>query len=70
MTTIRDETILLMLTTTRLRRNELFNLTSEDMDFDRRMISPTKDSRTKRTYLTFYNEEAENYLEKYLNKGD
>lgn len=70
MDSIRDKTALLMFATTGLRRNELFSLTKEDIDFDKRMIVPGKNSRTKRTYVTFYSEEAEKHLEEYLNEKD
>ncbi|KXA92138.1 hypothetical protein AKJ66_04640, partial [candidate division MSBL1 archaeon SCGC-AAA259E22] len=70
MTKIRDKTVLLMFATTGLRRNELFGLTRENIDFDRRMVTPDENSRTKRTYVTFYNQEAENHLEKHLDKKD
>lgn len=68
--TLRDETSELMLATTGLRRNELFHLTLDDIYPDKRMIIPGKSSRTKRTYVTFYNEEAERHLKRYLNRND
>ncbi|KXA96806.1 hypothetical protein AKJ37_04325 [candidate division MSBL1 archaeon SCGC-AAA259I09] len=70
MDSLRDKTILLMFATTGLRRNELFNLTRAHIDFDKRMITPNENSRTKRTYVTFYNREAENHLEEHLDKKD
>lgn len=66
MSSLRDIMILLMFATAGLRRNELFGLTKENIDFNKRMITPNKNPRTKRTYVTFYNEEAESHLEKYL----
>ncbi len=53
MESLRDKTVLLMFATTGLRRNELFNLTKEDIDFEKRMVIPAKNPRTKRTYVTF-----------------
>ncbi|KXA88517.1 hypothetical protein AKJ62_04995, partial [candidate division MSBL1 archaeon SCGC-AAA259D14] len=68
--TLRDETSLLLFATTGLRRNELYHLTRDEVDLDKRMITPNKDSRTKKTYVTFYNEEAERHLEKYLDESE
>ncbi|KXB07323.1 hypothetical protein AKJ52_00505 [candidate division MSBL1 archaeon SCGC-AAA382C18] len=68
--TLRDKTILLMFATTGLRRNELMGLSEKNIDFAKRMVTPNKNSRTKRTYVTFYNNEAEDHLEKYLSEKD
>ncbi|MCC6019615.1 MAG: site-specific integrase [Candidatus Verstraetearchaeota archaeon] len=59
--------ILLLFATTGLRRKELFNLKIKDVDFEKRMVIPEKDSsRTKMSRITFYNDEAEEALRKYL----
>lgn len=39
----------------------------ENIDFEKRMMIPNKvPNETKHTYVTFYNEEAEKALQKYL----
>ena len=59
--------MVLMYATTGLRRDELLNLKRRNIDPGMRMIIPEKNgSRTKRTYVTFYNEEAAEILEKLL----
>jgi integrase len=59
--------MLLIYATTGLRRKEVMSLKIGDIDFKSRMIIPRKDaSRTKKTWITFYNEEAEKVLKDYL----
>lgn len=59
--------MVLMYATTGLRRDELLNLKRKNIDSGMRMIIPEKnDNRTKRTYVTFYNEEAAEILEELL----
>jgi integrase/recombinase XerD len=59
--------LFLIYSTTGLRRNEVLNLRIGDIDFEKRMIIPKgNSSRTKRTWITFYNDEAENALKEYL----
>ncbi|KYK37511.1 MAG: hypothetical protein AYK18_09855 [Theionarchaea archaeon DG-70] len=54
----------LLYATSGLRRNELFRLKRKNIDLQNRMIIPEDNgSRTKRTYVTFYNEEAAKLLE-------
>lgn len=38
----------------------------EDVDFETRCVKAKHDTRTKRAGVTFYNEECESYLKKYL----
>ncbi|RLF92549.1 hypothetical protein DRN52_07825, partial [Thermococci archaeon] len=57
----------LIYSTTGLRRKEILNLRVGDIDFEKRMIIPRESSsRTKRTWITFYNDEAEEALKRYL----
>ncbi|MEO0242806.1 MAG: tyrosine-type recombinase/integrase [candidate division WOR-3 bacterium] len=59
--------LLLIYSTTGLRRKEALNLKIGDIDFEKRMIIPKgSSSRTKRTWITFYNDEAEEALKNYL----
>jgi integrase len=61
------KTLFLIYATTGLRSREVLNLKIGDVDFERRMIVPRGGtSRTKRTWVTFYNEEAEEALREYL----
>lgn len=62
----REKAMFMLYATTGLRRNELLYLKKEDVDFPKRMIIPRKSSRTKNTWVTFYNEEAEAVLREYL----
>ena len=57
----------LLYATSGLRRNELLGLKREHIDLEKRMIIPGKQSsRTKRTYITFFNEEAAEVLKEIL----
>jgi integrase len=59
--------IFLIYATTGLRRKEVLNLRIGDIDFEKRMIIPRGEfSRTKGTWITFYNAEAEEALKEYL----
>jgi len=59
--------LFLIYSTTGLRRKEVLNLRIGDIDFEERMIIPKgSTSRTKRTWITFYNDEAEEALKEYL----
>ena len=66
---LKDEiarTMFLFYCTSGLRRKEVLGLAFEDVDFEQRMIVPRQRSRTKRTWVTFYNEETQDVLERYL----
>ena len=59
----------LLYATSGLRTNELTTLRMENIDFDKRMITPNTDGGgTKHAYLTFFNEEADACLRRYLEK--
>ena len=46
-----------------LRSGELLSLTMDDIDEDKRMLIPDRESSTKQSWVTFYNEEAAEALE-------
>ena len=65
--TARDKGLFLTYATSGLRRNEILCLEIGDVDFKNRMIRPRRNqSRTKHTWVSFFNEEAERALKRYL----
>jgi len=62
----RERAIFLLYATTGLRKTELLRLTFDEIDFETRCIRSKHSTRTKKAGITFYNEEAELYLNKYL----
>ena len=69
--TVLAKKLFLLYATSGLRRNEVLNLRYCDVDFNRRMITPLmKQSRTKHTWITFYNKEAEMVLNEHINTGE
>jgi integrase len=62
----KERALYLFYATTGLRRSEALNLTLEDVDFEKRCVKAKHDTRTKRAGVTFYNEECERYLKKYI----
>jgi integrase len=64
--TDKERAIYLFFATTGLRRSEVLNLTKDDVDFEMRCVKAKHDTKTKRAGVTFYNEECEVYLKKYL----
>ena len=52
------KTAFLFAATSGLRSSELCQLTMDDIDEDKQMLVPDKESSTKETWLTFYNDEA------------
>jgi integrase len=69
-TAARDKAAFLMLASSGLRRDELLDLKAEDVDFDKRMVIPSqRQSMTKQTWVSFYNEEAGQVLERYLHEN-
>lgn len=70
---IKYEATLLFKASSGLRTSEVTGLTVDDVDFEKRMVIPNHDSSTKRSYVTFYNSEAEKKLKELMpkrNKGD
>ncbi|KXB08027.1 hypothetical protein AKJ58_01110 [candidate division MSBL1 archaeon SCGC-AAA385D11] len=62
--TLEFKTAYLMLASSGMRRSELMSLTPEDIEFDSRMVTPNKRSATKGAWLTFYNAETEEHLDR------
>jgi integrase len=63
---LEEKALFLLIASSGLRRSEALNLKLEDVDFEKRMILPKHESKTKRSYITFYNDEAELILKKWL----
>jgi len=65
--TPRARALFLMYASTGLRKMELLSLRRDDIDWEKRMIIPNgHDGGTKRSWVTFFNEEAELALKEYL----
>lgn len=63
----KEKALFMLYATTGLRRDEILSLKPEDIDFDRRMITPDNHAgETKKSWVSFYNEEAEAVLKEYL----
>jgi integrase len=59
--------LFLLYATTGSRRDEVLSLKLENIDFEKRMITPNNhDGETKKPWVSFYNEEAEQALKEYL----
>ena len=65
--TPKEKALFLLYATSGLRREEILTLRPEDVDFEKRMITPKNHSgETKKSWVSFYNEEAELALNEYL----
>jgi len=65
--TAKEKALFMLYTTTGLRRDEILSLRPEDIDFSKRMITPNNhEGETKKSWVSFYNEEAEQVLKEYL----
>ena len=64
------EAAFLFAATSGLRSSELCQLTMDDIDEDKRMLVPDKESSTKETWVTFYNEEAAEAFEAFREERD
>ena len=63
----KEKTLFLLCATTGLRRDKILSLKPEDIDFGRRMITPKNhEGETKKSWVSFYNEEAATTLNEYL----
>jgi len=65
--TKKEKALFLLYATTGLRRDEILSLKLEDIDFEKRMVTPDNHcGETKKSWVSFYNEEAEQALNEYL----
>ena len=64
------QAIYLFIASTGLRKGELLSLQKENINWDTRCVITNHYTRTKRSGITFYNEEAETFLKKYLEGRD
>ncbi len=65
--TPKDKALFLLYATSGLRRQEILSLEPDDIDFEKRMIIPNNHLvETKKSWCSFYNEEAEQALNEYL----
>ena len=65
--TPKEKALFLLYATTGLRRDEIRSLRPEDIDFEKRMITPNNhEGETKKSWVSFYNDEAEQALKEYL----
>ena len=65
--TPKEKALFLLYATSGLRREEILTLTPEDVDFEKRMITPNNHfGETKKSWMSFYNEEAAAALKEYL----
>ena len=62
----RERAIFLLYAATGLRKTEFLKLTFDEVDFEMRCVGSKHNTRTKKAGITFFNEEAERYLNKYL----
>jgi integrase len=64
---IKERALFLFYATTGLRKNEALSLLKEDIDLEKRIVIPRKtESRTKRTWVSFFNDETRDVLKEYL----
>jgi integrase/recombinase XerD len=58
--TSKEKALFLLYATSGLRKEEILTLRFEDVDFEKRMITPNNHSgETKKSWVSFYNKEAE-----------
>jgi integrase len=67
LSTPKEKALFLIYSTCGLRRNEVIYLKPENIDFSTRMITPCfHDGETKKSWVSFFNAEAEKALTEYL----
>jgi len=63
---LKYKALLLMYATSGLRESELLSATFSDINLEKRMVILSRNSSTKQTWVTFFNEEAKEALMNYL----
>jgi integrase len=65
--TPKEKALFMLYATTGLRRDEILSLKPENIDFQKHTITPNNhEGETKKSWMSFYTDEAEIALEKYL----
>jgi integrase len=65
--TPKEKALFMLYATTGLRRDEILSLKPENIDFGKRMITPNNhNGETKKSWVSFFNDEAEQALKDYL----
>jgi integrase len=65
--TPKEKALFMLYATTGLRRDEILSLRSDNIEFDKRMITPNNHGgETKKSWVSFFNDEAEQTLKEYL----
>ncbi len=65
--TPKEKALFMLYATTGLRRDEILSLRFENIDFSKRMITPNNHTgETKKSWVSFFNDEAEQALKEYL----
>jgi integrase len=65
--TLKEKALFMLYATTGLRRDEVLSLKPENVEFKKRMITPNNhNGETKKSWVSFFNEEAEAVLKEYL----
>jgi integrase len=63
----KEKALFMFYATTGLRRDEILSLKPVDIDFRKRIITPDNHKgQTKKSWVSFYNDEAETVLKRYL----
>jgi integrase len=66
----QDKALYLFFATTGLRRGEVLGLKRDQVDLETRAVRPNHFTRSKRSGITFFNEETGLWLEKYLSRRE
>jgi len=65
--TLKEKTLFMLYATTGLRREEILSLKPDNIILDKRMITPNNhNGETKKSWVSFYDEETETVLKEYL----